>query len=198
MNLFPPFLEHLSFRMGNQLFFVRLEDVDAGLVTPGNDAGYKTLAKESNGHAVVMPMRKGAGEWKADGVGLGLIDPDTREAVDPVALVSDEEVEMSDWELHDFAIQVVRHHIEDELKQKLMSFQVNPAVHPALWFVGDHGPEWVVVFVARYPQQEAFIPENIEEIAESCAQTSTLGSFASVTVANADDEFDPRVPALPL
>ena len=25
---YPPFLEHLSFRLGNQLFFVRVEDVD--------------------------------------------------------------------------------------------------------------------------------------------------------------------------
>ena len=27
-DLSPPFLEHLSFRLGNQLFFVRIEDVD--------------------------------------------------------------------------------------------------------------------------------------------------------------------------
>lgn len=28
-DLRPPFLEHLSFVLGNQLFFIRLEDVDA-------------------------------------------------------------------------------------------------------------------------------------------------------------------------
>ena len=27
-NPYPPFLEHLSFRLGNQLFFVRVEDID--------------------------------------------------------------------------------------------------------------------------------------------------------------------------
>ena len=31
-DLTPPFLEHLSFRMGNQLYFIRIEDVD-GRVT---------------------------------------------------------------------------------------------------------------------------------------------------------------------
>ncbi len=33
---YPPFLEHLSFRLGNQLFFVRVDDVD-GMV-----AGWRT------------------------------------------------------------------------------------------------------------------------------------------------------------
>jgi len=33
---YPPFLEHLSFRLGNQLFFVRVEDVDGNVEgTPG-------------------------------------------------------------------------------------------------------------------------------------------------------------------
>jgi hypothetical protein len=38
-DLNPPFLEHLSFRMGNQLFFIRIDDVDHRLVTPGNPKG---------------------------------------------------------------------------------------------------------------------------------------------------------------
>jgi hypothetical protein len=31
---YPPFLEHLSFRLGNQLFFVRIEDVDGKAQLP--------------------------------------------------------------------------------------------------------------------------------------------------------------------
>ena len=34
-HLTPPFLEHLSFRLGNQLFFIRLEDVEGRLKVPG-------------------------------------------------------------------------------------------------------------------------------------------------------------------
>ena len=33
-ELVPPFLEHLSFRIGNQLFFVRVEDVDGKVEGP--------------------------------------------------------------------------------------------------------------------------------------------------------------------
>ena len=36
VNLEPPFLEHLSFRLGNQLFFIRVEDADEAVVAPGN------------------------------------------------------------------------------------------------------------------------------------------------------------------
>ena len=39
-DLTPPFLEHLSFRMGNQLFFDRIDDVDKNLRGPGNPGGF--------------------------------------------------------------------------------------------------------------------------------------------------------------
>ena len=35
-NRNPPFLEHLSFRLGNQLFFVRLEPIDSLVRVPGS------------------------------------------------------------------------------------------------------------------------------------------------------------------
>lgn len=43
-NLNPPFLEHLSFRMGNQLFYVRIDDVDGDVQGPGNPNGFRTIA----------------------------------------------------------------------------------------------------------------------------------------------------------
>lgn len=38
----PPFLEHLSFRLGNQLFFVRVEDIDQKVKGPGNSQRHIT------------------------------------------------------------------------------------------------------------------------------------------------------------
>ena len=198
-NLDPPFLEHLSFRMGNQLFFVRLEDVDGRLEVPGTRRGVLAIAEGCNGHACIMPMRRRGTEWIADGQGRGLHDLRTGQAIDPVALISDELVEMTDWELHDFAVTVVK---DDLVKQgrTLMSWQGNPSVDPSIWFVGDHGPEWVVVRAARYPKLSAEPPSNWRAIAESCARLSKLGHFASVGVASVDDAFDPTgaIPATPL
>ena len=39
-HAYPPFLEHLSFRLGNQVFFVRVEDVDEKVRGPGNPQGF--------------------------------------------------------------------------------------------------------------------------------------------------------------
>ena len=58
---------------------------------------------------------------------------------------------MTAWELHDFAVQVVKGQLEKE-GYELMSSQGNPGVDPAIWFVGDSkGPEWIVVRAERYP-----------------------------------------------
>jgi hypothetical protein len=81
-----------------------------------------------------------------------------------------------------------------------MSSEGNPQVDPSIWFVGDVGPEWVVVQSVRFPVTEAALPANIADIAENYTHLSTVGHFASVSVANSDDPFDPSgsVPPLPL
>jgi len=199
-DLIPPFLEHLSFRIGNQLFYVRVVDADNQIQSPGNPDGFRTIASACDGHACLMPMRMSGGVWQTDAEGWGLIDPDTGSMIDPALLVTDKKVEMTDWELHDFGVQVVKDHITKKLGYELMSSQGNPEVEPSIWFVGDHGPEWVVVKTVRFPELEAMIPPNIEEIASHCASLSQTGHFASVGCANDDDAFDPsgQVPALPL
>jgi hypothetical protein len=46
-NLQPPFLEHLSFRLGNRLFFIRIEDVDEKLEIPAIAVDYCPSPKEA-------------------------------------------------------------------------------------------------------------------------------------------------------
>jgi len=106
---------------------------------------------------------------------------------------------MTDWELQDFAIQIVRDHLE-KAGRKLMSWTSHPGVNPSIWFVGDNGPEWIVVRAVRYPKKEADPPADWRLIAEWCAQLSNIGHFASVSVASAADAFDPSgdVPVEPL
>ena len=65
-NLNPPFLEHLSFRLGNQLFFVRIEDADEKLEIPGSRKGLRKIAEGCRGYACLMPMRRQAGVWTPD------------------------------------------------------------------------------------------------------------------------------------
>ena len=196
-DLTPPFLEHLSFRLGNQVFFVRIEDVDHRVVGPASREGLLRVADGWNGHACIMPMKKGFLGWSPQTPGWGLLNARTGQSLDPFKLVTGALIEMTDWELHDFAVQTVRDQLIKE-GQELMSAQGNPEVNPSIWFVGDNGPEWVVVRAVRYPQRDAALPWNWAAISESCRPMGKTGHFASVAVANAEDSFEDGAPPMPL
>lgn len=191
-HLSPPFLEHLSFRLGNQLFFIRIEDVDDHLQVPGSLHGLLAVADGCKGHACLMPMKKDflGGGWVPDSQGWGFLDARTNMPINPLTLVTAEKIEMTAWELHDFAVQVVKGQLEKE-GHELMSSQGNPGVDPAIWFVGDSKrPEWVVVRAERYPARDAQRPDNWNSIAKSCAKLSNIGHFASVAFVSVDQTFD--------
>jgi hypothetical protein len=108
----------------------------------------------------------------------------------PPDLVDDSLVELSDWELHDFAIQMVRRHLEEE-RAEILSWTGDPGIDPSLWFTRDGRREWVVVRAVRYPSAGAKVPDNIDSIAASCFSQADGGSFASVAVANASEPGAP-------
>lgn len=190
-DISPPFLEHLSFRLGNQLFFILLEDVDQKLEMPSNHQALLYIARSCNGHACIMPMRMTEGKWEASlPNGWGLIDAITRQGINPFNLVNNDLVKMTDWELHDVAVQIVRERLEGDGFQ-VMSSQGNPDVDPSLWFIGTDGPEWVVVRKALYPAKTADAPENLDEIAKNCERIGKAGNFASVTITNHDNSALP-------
>lgn len=189
---YPPFLEHLSFRLGNQLFFVRVEDVDGKAESPGSLSGLRAVADANRGHACLMPMKKKffSNGWGPAESGWGLIDAATMKPIDPSSLVTAEKVEMTSWELQDMAVQVVRDYIQKQGYQ-IMSWQGNPEVDPAIWFVGNSkGPEWVVVRTTRYPASKATRPANWQAIADQCTRMSRIGHFASVAMVSTEQRFE--------
>ena len=60
-----------------------------------------------------------------------------------------------------------------------------------VWFVGDDGPEWIVVRAFRHGLIKASKPNNWEEIVSSLKNTGASGNYAEVTCASPDDVFDP-------
>jgi hypothetical protein len=162
---------------------------------------WRAASRQANGHACVLPMKKRGlvGEWGAALSGWGLLDAHTGRPFDPVACVTDEDIEMTRWEVHDVAVQVVR----DQLHAagfELMSWQGNPEVDPSLWFIGkSKRPEWVVVRAARYPEPPPERPDNWDAIAAHCASLSTTGHFAPVVIASAAQALKTDgAPAVPL
>ena len=197
----PPFLEHLSFAVGNQLYFVRLESKsragEALLATPGSLAGLQAIAKGCNGHACIMPMAEGPEGWRPVEPGWGLLHVETGKRVDPSSLATDDLIEMTDWELHDFAVQVVRDCIKKQ-GHELMSSQGNPSVDPSIWFIGEHGPECVVVRAARHPLTDAEQPASLKQITERCMDMAKRVHFASVAAVSTDYDFQEGSAPVPI
>ena len=118
----PPVLEHLSFRLGNQLFFVRVEDESGEICGPGSLHGLFSVALEAKGCPCLLPMRRvRGGKWVADLPGWGLVLAGIGKAVDPVALITDKQIEMTVknyQEIPSSAIDSVEKKVEDATKGK--------------------------------------------------------------------------------
>jgi hypothetical protein len=134
-------------------------------------------------------MRKGSTGWEPVASGWGLVDSRSGDPIDPTSALTDQAIEMTDWELQHFAVQVVREYLEKQ-GHEVTAHHGCPLIDPCLWFEGPHGLEWVVVRAVRYPERDAPTPANMERIAASCAQKSRRGNFASVAVASANDPID--------
>jgi hypothetical protein len=183
-------MEHFSFRLGNQIVFIQIEDVDQQMFYPSQREAFLKKAKAWNGHACLMPMKKFGEEWRPMLPNWGLQDAITKELLIPPALITDEEIEITDNELLDLAVQIVRDKLIEE-GRTIQSTQSDPMVNPSIWFADGDKLSWVVVKAARYPVKSAPRPHNMDEMTQSLRRSGYSGYFASVAVANANDPFDP-------
>ena len=183
-DLNPPFVEHLSFQLGNQLMFVFVQAAEFVFETH-----YKLFMKacrEANAIPCIMPMEEKISEYIPSYPDWGLIHAQTGDPVNPLELVSEELIEMSDWELHDFAIQIVENHLKEEGKQ-IISTQSSMTIDPSIWYEDEGKNYWVVVRAVRYPETDAPQPSNMRDIVNSCDNMGEAGYFASVAVCNSDN-----------
>lgn len=193
MQPVPPLIDHLSFKIGNQIFFVYLDPMDESVEPVSNIDAMIDFAEDANAIPCLMPMKKVGLSWEPALSGWCLIDARTGKSVSPPHLVTGELIEMSDWELHDFAVQVVRNSLAEQEGIDVTSYCSNPGIDPSLWFVDSETGEegYVVVRSARYPNLEAPPPEDPDSIIEHCAFRTRNAFFASVGAANNEDPFDP-------
>jgi hypothetical protein len=185
-GLSTPLLEHFSFRLGNQLFFVRLEDSEGRLKAPGSMAGLLEISEACAGVPAVMPMRNAGGIWLPAAPGWGLVDARTREPLDPRCLVTGEPVPLSDWELHDAAVKAV---IRGLGGRNVLCSSSRPSASPSVWYRGETGAEWVMVRAARHPDIDARPPDNWAQIRDACSERGCgNGYFALAVLAARDPE----------
>ena len=205
IELRPPFLEHFSFRLGNQLFFVRVEDVEGRLSPPGSRDGLNRVAIGQSGHACIMPMRQQASRWVPAASGWGLIDAKTGNEIDPPGYVTNEQIEMTGWEVHDFAVDVVCNNLKSQ-NIEIIDHQGDPEIYQSIWFSNSGVPSWVLIKAFRYPHdgRSEPLPSNwldtcwaaahmaLKMAPEFAAARGTRGYFAPVSIARADDPLKVR------
>ncbi len=115
-----PFLEHMSFALGNQKFFIRLYDIDGEMREPPNEDGMIQAAEMFNGVACFMPMQKNSDVWQVVEDGWGLYSPTDGTAINPTELVSDEKIVLNDAEFHAHAVTCFLRTLRDRLPDTLI------------------------------------------------------------------------------
>lgn len=118
--------------------------------------------------------------------GWNLVDAVTGRPVDPIAMSSGALVEVSPWELMNWAVQVVSDHIGKK-GLKLLSFSDAPGVDPQIWFEDADGERcWAKVIPAVYP---ATGEEETPSFDRWPKEVLSYGGFvARVAFMNAGDE----------
>lgn len=201
-----PLLEHMSFMLGNQAFFVRLEDVesfDLPLLSdekrspewsaalgssrfPGTVQGVMRVASGYEGRACIMPMRRQSGgdsaaSWRPALPGWSLLELRGLKPIDPPTLVNDERVKATDWELHDAAVRVVRDALRENSK-RIISWTSDPGVMPSVWFEDSAGkPNWVIVRACRAPEKNLPAPDAEQAKKIKAQMGGAAGYYACVS-----------------
>lgn len=200
-NLHQPMAEHLSFRLGNRLFFVFVEALErTGAILAFTDrraARFLRAAAIAKAVPCRIEVTRVGDRWDVGSPGWGLTHVETGNPVDPTALADDWPVEMTDWELHDFAVQVVKDWLVKEGKE-VVEWQSNHEIDPSIWYLDEGRRCYVVVRAVRYPEAEAPRPAILRQLQASFAPFADQGYFASVAAANAQEGAAERAAPLPL
>ena len=126
---------HTSFRIGNQLFFVHIVDLDDNMEPPGSIEGFIAICERFQCLACLLPVRKKINKWTIEYLDWGLIDAKTGNPINPHYLVTDEKIVMSDYEIHEMGNDYVRYHIiTKNLGYDVTDFIIDPDMKPSIFF----------------------------------------------------------------
>ena len=190
----PPFLEHMSFTIGNQIFHIRVEDVDQDIQAPGSLDGFRLLTNKTGGVPCVLWMERVNEQWKPVDAGWGLRNAFDNEVVNPAELVTGNDIEITDWELHDLGVGIAKQHLESLGIKVTERIWWDPEITPALWFEGEDSLEWVIVDVTRYPNEPPPVDQDrLQQHIESFGKMGRPhGHHIGVSIASIEERFDPE------
>ena len=145
-----PSFDHLTFACGNQVFSVLVEPVEGSRSLLRQKEIDRCLEACSENNLVPCSFPVDASTLKPVSAGWNLVHLANRRSINPALLVSDTKLEMSEWEIRNFCMQVVRGHIEEKMSGTVLSFCDVIGIDPQVWFEDGVGSRnWVIV--RNYP-----------------------------------------------
>ena len=180
-------LSPLTFRLGNQLFFVYVETENHPFYP------YKEifLSNSTDAHAIPTIIQLNCikdGKSCIKNEGSGLIHAETMKYLEPENYLTNDLIEISDWELLDFAVQIVADQLEKDGFSEIVK-QCHLKIDPSIWFKDKElNPGYIVVRAIRFPKRTASRPEGTLKQDINNKLPNAKSFFASVGVAHADQK----------
>ncbi|MDR3244548.1 MAG: hypothetical protein LBT79_07340, partial [Elusimicrobiota bacterium] len=212
MNKRPSFND-FCFRLDNNIFAVLIEVIDEKGNKQFFDLVSERLLIEKSVKNNVIPClftmfyNSKNNTFLPAYQGWNLIDARNRKLLNPDEIFQQNNIVISKWELHDWAVQIV---ISDLIKDgmDICSFSDMEEIDPSLWFINKNKKiNWAVVRYYLYPNNNALLPNlneiksNVVEYKDGWAQAGFKyvldcenpfnGYFAQVGFSNSEDPFKP-------
>jgi hypothetical protein len=181
-----PSFDHLTFAYGNQVFSVLIDlmDSDHSSLQPGEVARCMNACTENNLIPCVFPVDSRTLVPLSSGWNLyHLAD---KHEIDPYGMTDDSRIEMSEWEIRNFCIQIVRGHLNEKMGAQELSFCDVLGIDPQIWFQDEEGSRsWVVV--RHYPAITGEEKSKWVEFERSNPQLAAYDGFlAAVSLASSE------------
>lgn len=203
-----PFLEHLSFHLGNQKFFVMIADIDEELTVPENADGFVKAARLFNGIPCCIWVRKVSDKWSIVGDDWGLYAPEGDEwpvngQFNPTDLLTEEKIPLNSAEIHYAAVRGLMSAYSDQFEGAIF----NPQYDPHLWpsFIMQRPDtlydEAFLVFAHHYPEmgtRDDNKKNSVEEMQSQLLSGGIKSFVIDVQVIAADQDVKDRENIIPV
>ena len=181
-----PSFDHLTFAYGNRVFSVLVDAVEGGRSGISRQAMDRFLgaSREHNLVPCVFPVKTET--MTPASAGWNLFDAVELTPLDPGAFDMTGKIVMSEWELRNFAIQIVRNSITQDGTSEILSFTDALGVDPQVWFQDGSGNRaWVIV--RHCPQITGDEWKQYVGLEKSNPQLAPYdGHFAAVSLASSE------------
>jgi hypothetical protein len=150
-----PAFDHLTFSFRNRIFAV-LVDLSDGVWSSLSTQETDRLVRAAEEHDLIpCVFRVHPDSMRPLASGWNLVSCIDGSPVDPVAMAIGGPRLMSEWELHGFAVQVVRAHVETARRGRVTSICDVLHIDPQIWFTEPTGrTSWIVVRFVRSPAED--------------------------------------------